>query len=216
MWCWLGWGLLFSGGREWEGTGPYGDPCCTEQVNTLSLFCSLLVVLATELAHSQGEREGVRENWISLTCCCYCNSNTTGSWFRIVNRSVCAIALMVFPETLGKKKIQVEARGLCLKEACGQYPDIRGKQEKMYLLFTGNENKHACVEWRALARLLEQQVFKLQMVYTYCIQCGSTSSNRACKHSNGGKDPEILDLSPNITKNFERDRRPPKWQTAVV
>lgn len=56
-----GGGLLFSRGREWEGTGPYGDPCCTEQLNALSLFCSLLVVLATELAHRDIERETERE-----------------------------------------------------------------------------------------------------------------------------------------------------------
>lgn len=49
--------LLFSGGREWEGMGPYGDPCCTEQLNTLSLFCLLLVVLTAELAHRNRERE---------------------------------------------------------------------------------------------------------------------------------------------------------------
>lgn len=50
-----GW-LLFSGGRERPGMGPYGDPCCTEQLNALSLFCPLLVVLATELAHRNRER----------------------------------------------------------------------------------------------------------------------------------------------------------------
>lgn len=87
-------------------------------------------------------------------------------------------------------------RGLCV---CGQYTDIERKQIKMYLLFTENENKHGCVESGGLARSLEQQGFQLQMVHTYCIQCGSTSSNRACKQSNGGKDPEILELSPNIT-----------------
>lgn len=107
----------------------------------------------------------------------------------------------------------MEVKGLCLKEAHGQYPDISGKQEKMYLLFTGNENKHDCVERRGLTRLREQQVFKLQMEYTYCIQCGSTSSNSACKHPNGGKDPEILDLSP---KNVKRDSKRPKLQTALV
>lgn len=48
--------LLFSGGRERPGMGPYGDPCCTEQLNALSLFCPLLVVLATELAHRNRER----------------------------------------------------------------------------------------------------------------------------------------------------------------
>lgn len=63
MWCWVGWGGLLSGGKEWEGTGPYGDPCCTEQVNTLSLFCSLLVVLTTELAHRVGERERERDRF---------------------------------------------------------------------------------------------------------------------------------------------------------
>ncbi len=65
----LGWGggLLFSRGREWEGTGPYGDPCCTEQLNALSLFCSLLVVLATELAHRDTERKREREGELGLS-----------------------------------------------------------------------------------------------------------------------------------------------------
>ena len=53
--------LLFSRGREWEGTSPYGDPCRPEQLNALSLFCSLLVVLATELAHRERNRKRVRE-----------------------------------------------------------------------------------------------------------------------------------------------------------
>lgn len=36
-------------------------PAGTEQVNALSLFCSLLVVLATELAHSEKEKERARK-----------------------------------------------------------------------------------------------------------------------------------------------------------
>lgn len=99
-------GLLFSGGREWEGTGPYGDPCCTKQVNTLSLFCSLLVVLATELAHSQGGREkgSERERELDLCNMLLFYSNTTGSCSCKVNGSVGATALMVLPETLEEKK----------------------------------------------------------------------------------------------------------------
>lgn len=38
--------------------GLYGDPCCTEQPNTLSLFRLLLVVLAAELAHRNREGAG--------------------------------------------------------------------------------------------------------------------------------------------------------------
>lgn len=72
---------------------------------------------------------------------------------RTVDRSVGATALMVFPETPWGKNIQLEVRGLCLKVASGQYPDIKRKQEKMYLLFTDHENKQACVERRGLARL---------------------------------------------------------------
>lgn len=56
-----GGGCFFSRGREWEGMGPYGDPCCPEQPNALSLFCSLLVVLATELAHRERNRKRDRE-----------------------------------------------------------------------------------------------------------------------------------------------------------
>lgn len=59
--CWVKGGLLFSGGRDREGMGPYGHPCCTEQLSALSLFCSLLVVFATELAHRDTERERRRE-----------------------------------------------------------------------------------------------------------------------------------------------------------
>lgn len=62
MWCWVEEGGCYSleeeNGRGW-GTGPYGDPWCTEQLNALSLFCLLLVVLAAELAH--GDRESERE-----------------------------------------------------------------------------------------------------------------------------------------------------------
>lgn len=59
MLCWVKVWLLFSGGRERQGMGPYGDPCCSEQLKALSLFCLLLVVLATELAHRN--RESGRE-----------------------------------------------------------------------------------------------------------------------------------------------------------
>lgn len=130
---WVGEGLLFSRGREWEGTGPYGDPCCTEQLNALSLFCSLLVVLATELAHRDTEREGERERERAgslSTCGCFCNSNATGSCSRTVNLSAGATALVAFPPTLWGQNVRLEVRGLCLKKVCGQYPDIRRKQEE--------------------------------------------------------------------------------------
>lgn len=58
--CWEGAVLLFSRGREWEGTDPYADPRGAEQVNTVSLSCLLLVVLAIELAHCS-KRERHRE-----------------------------------------------------------------------------------------------------------------------------------------------------------
>ena len=125
-----GGGLLFSRGREWEGTGPYGDPCCIEQLNALSLFCSLLVVLATELAHRDIERETERESLVSTTSCCFCNSNATGSRSCTVNLSVGATTLVVFPGTLWGRSMGLEVRGLSLKEACGQYADIGRKQEK--------------------------------------------------------------------------------------
>lgn len=48
--------LLFSRGREWEGMIPYGDLRCPKQLNTLPLFCSLLVVSATEFAQTETER----------------------------------------------------------------------------------------------------------------------------------------------------------------
>lgn len=68
--CWV---LLFSRGREWEGTGPYGDLCCPKQLNTLFLFFSLLVVSATELAQTgkkMGQSNGERQRWISTACSC--------------------------------------------------------------------------------------------------------------------------------------------------
>lgn len=48
-WCWV---LLFSGGRERDSMGPYGDLCRPKQLNTLFLFFSLLVS-ATELAQTE-------------------------------------------------------------------------------------------------------------------------------------------------------------------
>lgn len=76
--------LLFSGGRERPGMGPYGDPCCTEQLNALSLFCPLLVVQATELAHRnrEAERELALNNMLLVLFCFFTfnsNSNDTGS-----------------------------------------------------------------------------------------------------------------------------------------
>ena len=49
-------------------------PRCIEQMKALSVFCPLLVVLATELAHRVGDRERRRENWVSTTCSCFWNS----------------------------------------------------------------------------------------------------------------------------------------------
>lgn len=49
--------LLFSREREWEGTGPFGDLCCSKQLNTLFLFFSILVVSKTELAQT-GKKNG--------------------------------------------------------------------------------------------------------------------------------------------------------------
>lgn len=43
-----------------EGASPYGDPRRPGQLNSLSVFCSLLVVPATELAHRKRKRKRER------------------------------------------------------------------------------------------------------------------------------------------------------------
>lgn len=101
-----GQGLLFSERSEWEGIGPYGDPCCNEQVNALSLFCLLLVVLTTELAHRDRESR----------CCCF----ETAMPLAPLNSTVYNSSSQ---KHWGGKNVQLEVRGLCLKEAQGQYPD---------------------------------------------------------------------------------------------
>lgn len=117
--AWWGWGtggsgggggLLFSRGREWEGTSPYGDPCCPEQPNALSVFCSLLVVPATELAHRKRNRK--RERALGPN-----------------NRNIQHSAGSEGP-SLKKKKQKKQKGGEKESGAKGQYPDIRRKQKE--------------------------------------------------------------------------------------
>lgn len=155
--------------------GPYWDPCCTQQLSALSLFCSLLVVLATELAHrnregSRGERGRARSQQ-HVAVFTTANRNATDSCSCTVNCS----ALVVFTQTLrGEKKTfscqrrkKKKKKGCFKKKACAQYPDIRRKQEEMDLLFTDYENKRH--SGKKGPSYIVHEVFKL---HTYCTQCG--------------------------------------------
>lgn len=136
-------GGLFSRGREWEGTSPYGDPCCPEQLKALSLFYSLLVVLATELAHrKRNRREG--ERWVSTTCCCCCNSNA----------SCCShTTFAILPAALGAQH-STGSEGPLLKRGLRTISGYQEKKRKKNdLLFTGHENKQECLERSGLTRL---------------------------------------------------------------
>lgn len=148
-------GLLFSRGREWEGTGPYGDPRCTEQLNALSLFCSLLVVLATELAHRDREREQETERELGLNnMLLFLQQQRHWHLFTYSkSQSRCHRSLGIPRNTLWREHSAGSERPLLKR---GPWT-ISGYQEKprkkMYLLFTDHENKHDCVERRGLARL---------------------------------------------------------------
>lgn len=73
--------LLFSRGREWEGTGQYGDLCCPKQLNTLFLFLSLVVVSATELAQTERkwgkQTEKDRDGSLHAAVCCSVYTTST-------------------------------------------------------------------------------------------------------------------------------------------
>lgn len=158
--------------------GPYWDPCCTQQLSSLSLFCWLLVVLATELAHRNREgrkgesgRAGSQQHAAVFTTA---NRNATDSRSCTVN----CRALAVFTQTLRgeKKTFGCQGRGgkkkkaLLYEKVRAQYPDIRRKQEKMDLLFTDYENKRH--SGKKGPGHIVHKVFKLQMELTYCTQCG--------------------------------------------
>lgn len=59
-----------------------------------------------------------------------------------------------------------------MEEARGQYPDIGRKQERCTCYLQNIKINMTVRKEEASLDCTEQQVFKLQMEYTYCIQCG--------------------------------------------
>lgn len=170
---------------------PYGDLRCPKQLNTLPLFCSVLVVSATEFAQTNRKRErsGERQRWSATACSCLLQCL---SHFKCV-LTICHSFVAFFENwKWGGPRY--------LKEAAGQYPDIRRKQKKIknptsYLqtikINIGarkEEGPVGCMWW---------QVFE-HVHLLYLVRGAFTSSNRTCKYCNDGKDPEILDPNPNI------------------
>lgn len=124
--CWV---LLFSRGREREGMIPYGDLRCPKQLNTLPLFCSLLVVSATELAQTERKRErnGERQRWISTACSCLLQCLHHFKFLLTICHCVCGILW----------KLEVRGVGI-LKRGCRTISGYQknAKKKKIYFLFT--------------------------------------------------------------------------------
>lgn len=133
------------------------------------------------------ERNGESQRWISTVCSCLPQCLHHFKCVFTICHCFCGILW----------KLEVRAPRY-LKEATGQYPDIRRKREKSPTSYLHTikinigawkeEGSVGCRWWQVFER-----------VHTlYLVRGDFTSSNRTCKYCNDGKDPEILDPNPNI------------------
>lgn len=133
-----GGGLLFSGGRKWEGTSPYGDPSwhwTTERI------VSVLFPPCCSSHWISSHRERKRASSVPTTCCCFCNSGGNISafhWLLFTYSELvcwCCHSPGIHRKTLGRKLRGTE-RPFLKKRPLWTISGYWEKTRKLYVLFT--------------------------------------------------------------------------------